>query len=166
MIQALILPALVAQAPGAARLAAPALLGQESGESQPDPRPLLQFRARRLREGLGLSEAQADRIAKRWGQFDQEHFARQRQIAALRLRFNDILLGPEPEDRKSALIKPLLDQFMDLRRQQEEAKRRFEDDIRAGLTPAQQARLVLLVEDLNKQILDLLRERRQRRRGF
>ncbi|HEU4951865.1 MAG TPA: hypothetical protein VFT46_07920 [Holophagaceae bacterium] len=160
MIQALILPALMAQAPGSA------LPGQDPGDSQPDPRPLLQFRARRLREGLGLSEAQADRIARRWGQFDQEHFTRQRQIAALRLRFNDILLGPEPEDRKSALIKPLLDQFMDLRRQQEEAKHRFEEDVRAGLSPAQQARLVLLVEDLNKQILDVLRERRQRRRGF
>ncbi|MBS1766101.1 MAG: hypothetical protein JST05_01670 [Acidobacteria bacterium] len=131
-----------------------------------DPRPLLQFRAKRLRDGLGLSNAQADAIAERWGRFDQEHFARQRQIATLRLRFNDILMGPESEDRKSELIKPLLAQFQDLRRQQEDARHRFEDDIRAGLSPAQQARLILMVDDLNKKILDALRERRQERRGF
>jgi hypothetical protein len=139
--------------------------GPDEG-AQPDPRALLQFRSRRLKEGLALSDAQADAIAQRWGRFDQEHFARQRQIAALRLRFNDILLGPEPEERKSELLKPLVAQFLDLRRQQEEARHRFEDDIRAGLTPAQQARLILMVDDLNQKILNVLRERRREQRGF
>ena len=163
-----LLSGLLAQAPGApvARLAAPALLGQESEDQQPDPRPLLRFRAQRLKEGLGVTAAQADAIAQRWGRFDREHFARQRQIAALRLRFNDILMGPDPEDHKSAVIKPLLDQFMELRQEQEQARHQFEEEIRAGLTAAQQARLVLMVDDLNRQILDALRERRQQRRGF
>jgi hypothetical protein len=120
----------------------------------------------RLKESLALSDAQADAIAKRWGAFDQDHAGRQRQIAALRLRFNDILMGPESEDRKSELIKPLLAQFMDLRHQQEEARHRFEDDIRAGLSPAQQARLVLMVDELNRKLIEALRERRQQRRGF
>ena len=162
MIQALLLTAMLAQQPGQ-RFAPPS---QEQGEQQPDPRPLLRFRAQRLQEGLALSPSQADTIARRWAQFDQDHFQRQRQITALRLRFNDILMGPEPEDRKSALVKPLLDQFMDLRDQQIDAKRRFEEDIRQGLSPAQQARLILMVDDLNKKVMDLLRERRQERRGF
>lgn len=164
MIQALLLTALLAQQP--MRSVPPPETGQDPGEAQPDPRPLLRFRAERLRTGLGLAPAQADAIAQRWGRFDQEHFQRQRQIAALRLRFNDILMGPEPEDRKSVLIKPLLDQFMALRDQQIDAKRRFEEDIRKDLSPAQQARLVLMVDDLNKKVLDALRERRQERRGY
>lgn len=167
MIQALLLSALMAQAPGPRQ--EPLRPRQERPEQdgeQPDPRPLLRFRANRLQEGLGLDAARAGSIAQRWAQFDQEHFQRQRQISALRLRFNDILMGPEAEDRKSALVKPLLDQFMDLRDQQMEAKRRFEDDIRQGLSPAQQARLILMVDDLNKKVMDALRERRQERRGF
>ncbi|HET6329531.1 MAG TPA: hypothetical protein VFF76_01970 [Holophagaceae bacterium] len=164
MIQAFLLPALLVQAPGP-RQEPPSPPVQEKEDGQPDPRPLLRFRAKRLEEGLGLDPGKAGVIAQRWAQFDQEHFQRQRQIAALRLRFNDILMGPEPEDRKSALIKPLLDQFMDLRDQQMESKRRFESDIRQGLSPAQQARLILMVDDLNKKVMDALRERRQERRG-
>jgi len=168
VISSLLLAGLMAQAPGApaARLALPTLMAQEPEDPQPDPRPLLRFRAQRLKEGLGITQAQADTIAQRWARFDQEHFTRQRQIAALRLRFNDILMGPDSEEHKGAVIKPLLDQFMELRQQQEDARHRFEEDIRAGLTPAQQARLILMVDDLNRQILDALRERRQQRRGF
>lgn len=162
MIQALLLTALLAQQPVPPGTPPP---GQQ-GEERQDPGPLMRFRANRLQEGLGINSAQADAIARRWGRFDLEHFQNQRQIAQLRLRFNDILMGPEPEDRKSAAIKPLLDQFMDLRNQQMEAKRRFEDDIRQGLSPAQQARLILMVDDLNKKVMDALRERRQMRRGF
>ena len=165
MIQAFLLSALLAQPPGP-RQDPPPPPSQEREDGQPDPRPLLRFRAKRLQEGLGVDQARAESIAQRWAQFDQEHFQRQRQIVALRLRFNDILMGPETEDRKSALVKPLLDQFMDLRDRQMESKRRFEDDIRQGLSPAQQARLILMVDDLNKKVMDALRERRQQRRGF
>ena len=147
-------PAMILQAP------------QGPEGQQPDPRPLLQFRAKRLKEGLALSDAQAEAIAQRWSRFDQEHFAHQRQIAALRLRFNDILMGPEPEDRKSELLKPLVAQFLDLRHQQEDARHRFEEDIRSGLSAAQQARLILMVDDLNRKIIEALRERRQEHRGF
>ncbi len=162
MIQALLLTALLTQQPVPPGAPPP---GQQS-EERPDPGPLMRFRAKRLEDGLGLNPTQADAIARRWNRFDLEHFQNQRQITQLRLRFNDILMGPEPEDRKSALIKPLLDQFMELRDQQMEAKRHFEDDIRQGLSPAQQARLILLVDDLNKKVMDALRERRQMRRGF
>lgn len=123
----------------------------------------MRFRAKRLEESLGLDPAKAESIARRWTQMDREHFQRQRQIAALRLRFNDILMGPESEDRKNALVKPLLEQFTAIRDEQMEAKRHFEDDIRQGLSPAQQARLILLVDDLNKKVMDALRERRQER---
>lgn len=164
MIQALLLTTLLAAPPAVQDARGPRPQGQD--QDRPDPGPLMRFRAKRLEEGLGLTPAQADAIARRWGRFDLEHFQRQRQIADLRLRFNDILMGPETEDRKSTLIQPLLGQFMDLRDQQLDAKRRFESDIRQGLSPAQQARLILMVDDLNKKVLDALRERRQFRRGF
>jgi len=164
MIQALLLTTLLAAPPAPQGFRGQQPQGQD--QDHPDPGPLMRFRAKRLQEGLGITPAQADAIARRWGRFDLEHFQRQRQIAELRLRFNDILMGPESEDRKSTLIQPLLGQFMDLRDQQLDAKRRFESDIRQGLSPAQQARLILMVDDLNKKVLDALRERRQFRRGF
>ena len=150
--------------PPAMLLQAPA--PQDPDAAQQDPRPLLRFRSQRLQDGLHLSPAQADAIAQRWSRFDQEHFQRQRQIGALRGRFNEILMGPDPEEKKSEQLKPLLAQFADLRHQQEESRHRFEEDIRAGLTPAQQARLILMVDDLNQKILNALRERREERRGF
>ena len=47
---------------------------------------------------------------------------------------------------------------MDHRKQQAELKTRFEDDIRSGLTPAQQVRLIILVDDLTRQIREGIRE--------
>lgn len=152
--------------PPAALLALQSPPAQDPDAAQQDPRPLLRFRSQRLQDGLRISPAQADAIAQRWSKFDQEHFQRQRQIGALRLRFNEILMGPDSEDRKSELLKPLLGQFADLRHQQEDARHRFEEEIRVGLTPAQQARLILMVDDLNQKILNALRERRQERQGF
>lgn len=156
----LALPALVAVA---APPAGPRV--QEEPPAQ-DPGPLLRFRAQRLKEALGLTQEQSQKIARRWARFDLERFQRQRELTNLRMRFNDVLMGPGSEDQKSAQIKPLLEQFLSLRRQQNDLKQQFEDDIRADLTPAQQARLVLLVDEMTKRLTEALKERRQERRGF
>jgi len=78
----------------------------------------------------------------------------------LRLQFNQALLGPGSEEDKCARLKPLVDQFLSLRQQQEEAKRRFEADILQSLNTAQQARMILLVEDIQSRIRQSLRETR------
>ncbi len=113
----------------------------------------------RLTDRVGLSEAQASKVVDRWQRFAREHAERKAQIGQLRQRFKEILLGPDGEDQKSARIKPLLDQFLELRKQQSESMQRFEDDIRVGLTPAQQARIVVTVEELINQIVKALENR-------
>jgi hypothetical protein len=47
---------------------------------------------------------------------------------------------------------------MDLRRQQVDLKKGFEDDIRAQLSPAQQVRLIILVDELQQRLREALKE--------
>lgn len=138
-------------------LASTALVAQSvQGEGQ---QALRQFIMQRLQDRVGLSDAQTRQVADRWERFNREHFERQRQMGQVRQRFEDILLGPGEEDQKSAKVKPLLERFLELRKQQVESKLRFEDDIRAGLSPAQQARLVVTVDEIIEQIRKRLENR-------
>ena len=123
-----------------------------------DDRPLARFRMNHLQETVGLPEDQARAVVERWTRYDREQFEKTRQIQALRRRFNDILLGPGSEEEKNTKVRPLLEQFVDLRHQQADLKFRFEDDIRAKLNPAQQVRLILQVEDMQRRMLEVLRQ--------
>jgi hypothetical protein len=127
-----------------------------------DPRfmsRLFQIRVNRIQQVLGLSEDRARVVAERWGRWDREHLDRGEQAGALRKEFNQILLGPEKEEEKNAKLKPLLDQFMALRQQQEAGRKQFEDEIRNGLSPAQQARLILVMEEIQQRLRESLQER-------
>ncbi len=128
---------------------------------------LLELRTQRITQTLGLPEDQAKAIARRWSAFDRDFLQRAHAMGQLRGRFSQILLGPGSEEDKNAHLKPLLEQFLDQRRQQQDLKLKFEDDIRGQLTPAQQVRLIILVDDLQKTIRegirDAVKEGRQRR---
>ncbi len=132
------------------RAAAPA-------EDGPLARQLHDVRVNRLQEVMGLPQGQARQIADRWGAYDREFMENARRLQALRGQFGQILVGPGGDEEKSARLKPLLEQFLDHRKRQAEAKSRFEDDIRAQLSPAQQARLILLVENMTRKIQEGLR---------
>jgi Spy/CpxP family protein refolding chaperone len=147
------LPALLALALlGSAALWAQAPLAPEGD------RPLERFRQEQLQQTVGLPEDQARAVVERWSRYDRELFEKTRQVQAIRRRFNDILLGPGSEDEKNAKVRPLLDQFLELRRQQADLKFRFEEDIRARLSPAQQVRLVLHVEEMQRRVVEALRQ--------
>jgi len=120
-----------------------------------------QLRVTRIQQTLGISEDRAKALAERWGRWDRDFIGRSRQMVQLRAQLNLILVGAGPEDEKNAKVKPLVDQFLDLRQQQEAAKRQFETEILKSLTPAQQARMILLVEDIQGRIRDTLREARR-----
>lgn len=123
------------------------------------PRRLRQVRINQMREGMGLPDAQAAAIADRWAQHDREFVQSTRQLNQLRGQFREILFGPGGEDDKSARVKPLLEQFMELRKLQADSRARFETDIRAGLSPAQQARLIMLVEEITRRLQEGLANR-------
>jgi hypothetical protein len=123
-----------------------------------DERPLARFRLEQLQQSVGLPEDQARAVVDRWTRYDRDQFERTKQIQQLRHRFNDILLGPGSEDEKNAKVRPLLDQFVELRRHQADLKFKFEDDIRGKLSPAQQVRLVIKVEEMQRRVADAMRQ--------
>lgn len=128
---------------------------------------LQEARMRRIQETLALPPAQAQTLADRWARFDQDFAERARRMMELRKRFNDILMGPGSEADKNAQLQPHLETFVRLRREQQELKTRFEEEIRASLPPAQQVRLILLVDEFQRRlqegVRDILQERRQNR---
>jgi hypothetical protein len=155
-------------------LAVPAALVAGQEPLQPPPPPgaqggqeghimaqFYQLRVTRIQESLGLSEDRARALAERWGRWDREFIDRGRQMLQLRAQFSQILVGAGTEEEKGARLKPLVDQFLVLRQQQDEAKRSFEADILKSLTPPQQARMILLVEDIQTKIRETLREARR-----
>ena len=119
---------------------------------------LMTLRTQRISQTLGVPEDRAKGIAQRWSVYDRDFLQRVRQMMQLRNHFNQILMGPGDEDDKNARLKPLLEQFIEQRHQQQELKQKFEDDIRTQLSPAQQVRLIILVDDLQKTIREGIRE--------
>ena len=123
-----------------------------------DDRPLIRFRMEQLQQTVGLPEEQARAVVERWSRYDREQFEKTGQIRQIRQRFNDILMGPGSEDEKNAKVRPLLEQFVELRRQQADLKFKFEEDIRARLSPAQQVRLITHVEEMQRRMAEAIRQ--------
>ncbi|GLH70045.1 hypothetical protein GETHPA_15780 [Geothrix rubra] len=133
-------------------------LAMAQAQPEGEGRLLYQFRVEHLERNVGLTEDQARSVADRWARFDRELFEKTRQVRELRTQFNDILMGPGTEDEKNARVKPLLDQFVALRHQQMNLKMQFEDDIRSRLSPAQQVRLIVQVDEMQRRMLEVLRQ--------
>ena len=155
-------PVLLAQVPGP-RAGERKLMRENRAAALAEDGPLAaqlhSLRMNRLQESMGMPPAQARQIADRWGIYDREFIENARRIQALRAQFNQILVGPGSEEDKGARLKPMLDQYLDHRKRQAEAKTRFEEDIRAQLSPAQQARLIMLVENMTRRIQEGLMNR-------
>ena len=126
-------------------------------QADEDGRLLYRFRMNHLQQNVGLTEDQARAVVERWARYDRELFEKTRQIRQIRNRFEDILLGPGTEEEKSARVAPLLDQFVALRHEQVNLKMQFEQDIRARLSPAQQVRLILQVDELQRRLAEAIR---------
>lgn len=122
-----------------------------------EERSLARFRLDQLQQTVGLPAELARTVVERWSRYDREQFELTKQIQQLRQQFNDILLGPTTEEDKNARVRPLLEQFVAFRRQQKALKFRFEDDIRLGLSPAQQVRLILHVEEMQRRLAEAMR---------
>lgn len=119
---------------------------------------LFKMRMTRIQQTLGLPEEQARSIAERWKRYDLEFMNSALRIDPLRQHFNEVLRGPGSEDEKNAQLKPILAQFLAQRGQQEQARHRFEEELRANLSTAQQVRLIILMEDLHHELGEILRE--------
>ena len=124
---------------------------------------LHEIRTRKLQESLGLTEEKAKAIADRWSQLDEGSFARRQHMGQLRAQMNEALMGPGSEADKNKQLQPIVAQLTGLRQQQQEARARFEQDIQGSLTPAQQGRFILLMDELQKSLQEAIREQRKER---
>ncbi|MDR3672250.1 MAG: hypothetical protein P4L36_15485 [Holophaga sp.] len=143
---------------------APGSSSLQPGRSAQEGHILAQFfqlRVARIQQSLGVSEDRAKALAERWGRWDRDFIARSRQMVQLRAQMNQVLVGAGSEEDKNVRAKPLVEQFLDLRQKQEDAKHQFEAEVLKSLPPAQQARMILLVEDIQNRIRDTLREARK-----
>lgn len=122
---------------------------------------LHEIRSRKLQDTLGLPEGKANAIADRWSEFDEESMSRRRLMGQVRQDMNATLVGPGSEEDKSRKLQPMVDQLAGLREQQEDSRKRFEGDIRGSLTPAQQTRFILLMEEFQKALQEAIQERRR-----
>jgi hypothetical protein len=120
-----------------------------------------QLRKDKIQQALGVSADKAGAIADRWTQFDQDSAARRQDMKQLREQVNGILVGPGSEDEKNTKLRPMVERLSTLQKQQQETKRAFEEDIRAGLTPAQQARFILLVEEFQRSLQEAIAEQQK-----
>ena len=124
-------------------------------------RELHEIRTQKLQQSLGLTEEKAKSIADRWSQFDENSFSRRQQLGQLRQQMNATLMEPGSEDDKNKKLQPVVEQLAGLRQQQQDARKRFEEDIRGNLTPAQQGRFILLVDEFQKSLQEAIQERRK-----
>ncbi|HWQ10401.1 MAG TPA: hypothetical protein VN436_14875 [Holophaga sp.] len=122
---------------------------------------LHRVRSERLQQALGIPEDKARAIADRWGQFDLDNRDLRKRIRQLHEQVNGLLFGPLPEDDKNARIRPLMEQFAILQRQQLELRRRFEEDVRNALSPAQQGRLILVVDEIQRALIEEIHKQRK-----
>lgn len=125
-----------------------------------------QMQTERLKHHLGIPEEKAKALANRWSRWIWEASAQGRKTRQLRGQMEDILRGPGSEEDKNARVKPVLDQFLVARQQQADSRRNFEDEIRSGLTPAQQARLIAMIDEFQRMLQEGMRQAvRQGRTG-
>lgn len=124
---------------------------------------LHQMRMHRIQQSLGVPEAKARAIADAWADFDQDSMERRRELRQLREQTNGILVGPGTEDEKNARLRPLLDRLAARQKEQQEARQAFEASVRAQLTPAQQARFILLMDEFQRALQDALDQQRRGR---
>lgn len=124
---------------------------------------LHELRMKKIQQSLGVPEEKARAIADRWAQFDQESISRRRLMNELRQQNKNTLMGPGSEEDKNKKLQPIVEHLAGLRQQQEESRKRFEEDLRGSLTPAQQGRFILLVEEFQQTLKEAIQERRRER---
>lgn len=117
---------------------------------------LHQIRVERIQQALGIPEDRARAMADRWQAFDRDYMERHRQMRRVKLQVGDILVAPGSDTEKDARLRPILQQYLALRRQQHEQRQAFEGELMHGLTPLQQGRLVLLMDDLQRSLREAL----------
>ena len=119
------------------------------------------IRTRIIMNNLSVPETLAKGVSDRWGQFDFESHDRRQGMRAARQKVQDVLMGPGTEEEKNIKVLPAMNLFSGLQKQQKEAKQKFEEDIQRMLTPVQQGRFIILMDEFQRKLLEAMPEGRR-----
>jgi hypothetical protein len=126
---------------------------------------LKEARCEQIRMRLDVPEERANAIAAKWA--DLEAPMRRIHVEAMSLwrQIQFIVQEASPEKEKSRKVKPLYDQYMELRKELSAARQRLYHELPAmGDTPIQQARMLFLMEEMERKERNGLKARRLKRR--
>ncbi|MEZ4363103.1 MAG: hypothetical protein R3B48_23180 [Kofleriaceae bacterium] len=118
---------------------------------------ILALRAYRVTEELGLDEATAARVFPLLSKYDQ----RVEQLTVERVAVNKALRNPPADPRA---IDELIRRALDNRRAMIDLEAKRIGELRGVLTPAQTARLLVLLPEIERQLKAQIRAQRQRKR--
>ena len=130
-------------------------------------RCLKEARVEQIKLRLDVPEERANAIAAKWAALEAPIRRMHREAMAVWRRMQFVIQEATPEKEKSRRIKPLFDNYIELRRELGIARQKLFTELPAsGDSPIQQARLLLLMEEMERREREGIRARMpmQRRR--
>jgi len=121
-------------------------------------RYLKEARVEQIKLRLGVSEERAGAIADKWAELESP--IRQIQLAHMEVwrKMMFIVQEASPDKEKSRKIKPLNERYMELRKEMHDARLRLYTELpKMGDSPIQQARMLFVMEEMERKERDGLR---------
>ena len=125
---------------------------------------LKEVRIEQIKLRLGVSDDRANAIAAKWSEFEAPIRRIHQESMTVWRQMLSIIQEASPEREKSRKIKPLSDQYTALRNELYAARLRLYQELPLmGDTPIQQARILFLMEEMERKERDGLKARATKR---
>ncbi|MDR1841319.1 MAG: hypothetical protein LBQ86_05280 [Holophagales bacterium] len=126
---------------------------------------LKEARMEQIKLRLSVLEDRAEAIAARWADLEAPLRRLHTETMTVWRQMQFVIQEASPEKEKSRKIKPLYDHYKSLRKELSEARQRLYQELPGmGDSPIQQARILFLMEEMERKERDGLRTRLQRRK--
>ena len=126
---------------------------------------LKEARVEQIKTRLDVGEERAAAIATKWAELEAPIRRAHPETMSLWRQMQYIIQEASPEKEKSRKIKPILDQYIELRKEIPAAMQRLYRELPTMFdTPIQQARMMLLMEEMERKERSNLKARMAKRR--
>jgi hypothetical protein len=121
-------------------------------------------RAEQIKMRLNVQQERADAIADKWAELDAPIRRIHMESMDVWRQMQSTIQDASPKKEKSTKIKPLLDQYTELRKGLAEARLRLYQELPTmARSPIQQARILLVMEEMERKERDGIKEFIERR---
>jgi len=126
---------------------------------------LKEARIEQIKLRLSVQGDRAETIAARWAELEAPLRRLHTETMTVWRQMQFVIQEASPEKEKSRKIKPLYDQYKALRKEISETRQRLYQELPAmGDSPIQQARILFLMEEMERKERDGLKTRFQKRK--